>query len=194
MCGSARGCANPPAGQRLWSFITRCAEERVGRQHSLSSDTPVRDKSHNAEPAPLGGGNVLHWAINQQLVISTSYSRLASYKRGNSCRQEPQGKQDVKIREAPFLFPTQSFWLLCDWRSDWVSRSANRSVIAYCHGFQMQTTRARIAVVACLTFNTIICSYNLVLPSPAIFNNVQFSTPPDEPLPRMRLFSSWYRN
>lgn len=108
MCGSARGCANPPAGQRLWSFITRCTEECVGRQHSrlfspqtafCASNTPVRDKSHNAEQFSLGGENFLRWAINQQLVISTSYSRLASYKWGNSCRQEPQGKQDVKISD-----------------------------------------------------------------------------------------------
>lgn len=108
MCGSARGCANPPAGQRLWSFITRCTEECVGRQHSrlfspqtafCASNTPVRDKSHNAERSPLGGENFLRWAINQQLVISTTYSRLASYKWGNSCRQEPQGKQDVKISD-----------------------------------------------------------------------------------------------
>lgn len=66
---------------------------------------------------PLGGENFLHWAINQQLVISTSYSRLASYKWGNSCRQEPQGKQDVKISDGRLdsFCPTpahQSFWVL----------------------------------------------------------------------------------
>lgn len=109
MCGSARGWANPPAGQRLWSFITCCTEECVGRQHSqlfspqtafCASNTPAWDEGHNAELSPpLGGENILRWAINQQLVISISYSRLASYKWGNSCRQEPGGKQDVKISD-----------------------------------------------------------------------------------------------
>lgn len=93
---------------------------------------------------PLGGENFLRWAINQQLVISTSYSRLPSYKWGNSCRQEPQGKQDVKISDRRLdsfsrlqlvrVFESSE---ITESLSHWVSRSAQGSVIVYSHGWCM---------------------------------------------------------
>lgn len=124
----------------------------------LCFNTPVRDKSHNAQRYPLGEENVLHWAINQQLVISTSYSRLASYKWGNSWRQEPLGKQDVKISDGRLHSPSRLQLVRVFESSVTESQSqpqASRSVIVYCQRWCTAGFKYKLQVRVLLWFPVI---------------------------------------